>query len=1044
MTIIQLARLQDNLAGAPSGDNLPSSLLKLVDGRLAGIRGKDGVSLSSGRKWYGRFRRLVLSTKEPVMRATAFDPSRVSPIVLGAVYTLLQALQNESEAFLSALSVTMEMAGVVALWTCYEYKQLKRNQNKDEKLCAMYEELGDHIVEMYKEIIALLGTLMKFYDEGKWEVNTFIKLSLMLTEAHIIHPARFLLGLGSAISSEITEWKDQLDRVQSRQKMCTKVKERIKAEKDAQEHDIKILNSISKYDFRGSYQKELAKTAVGNRYSDRCAWFIDDAIFKRWAAPEEDGTGRKNKGKEKDETVENNEEAEIDAKDEEDEEESKNKEQILWLGGSKGTGKSTVMARAIREVLKSDEVQYQGKRVAMIFFQKTAGESASKLTWEAALQSLVRQLAWDSAAGIVDPEAEKKYEEFQNQRAGETELAPDECLKILERLMTKHESYVLIDGIDECNDSVKFLLRLSQLMKSLPKAAEDRRLLHMMLCARTDHKVSDYFSKCESILTSPEKSQPDQEFYVKKEIEFRKGLKPESLFFRNPNHTSRLENVLLKYGNGLFRWIEMLLDVFTNRRIVNEADIEDLFNKLTQPEDQKELDVEYARLLNSLGETNRGRAIKMLTLMACWHPYIGREIWEAEIVLSPRAGDLADAITDIETRTGGPVLMVDDVHSILAGFIVTHSHGQMTLAHASVLEFLNGKSAPDGDFSREGLNSQVTIMCLPTISSTSRYSKFYSYSTWCWPFHCAKALAQGKSRAAQDLKEPLRRFLMGDGLRDWFEEVYKDTPSQCRGHMLGRLIVLRDLGELLDPSFDDVDPTYRSQVKLLAKDYFVNTVLFLAAMWRKVSTLQKLLELYAEQLSPADLTQGLIAACTTLNYESARKFLDWGADIFSWDIQNSAPVYSSLLQGWEFREPLRKTSSNLRDCDSFLEIAIHLDTSGIAKGSVQRLLRSCNSEGVTVLMSYPTSVEREAAQILLSEAEERDGGALYAFDEVSSLLESIAQQGLKVKTSERSISKLVENRRREIEEQYREKNPGYEAYCMEKFLAMKAARVAET
>ena len=150
----------------PNCDALPTTLLELVDRRQTQIRGKDGVSLGHGRKWAGRFRRSVLSTKEPVMRATRFDPSYISPIVLGGVYTLLQASQDEGEAFMFALNATMEVAGLVALWTCYEYKQMRRNQNND--LDKMYEELKEQIIKMYIEVIALLGIMIKFYDERSW------------------------------------------------------------------------------------------------------------------------------------------------------------------------------------------------------------------------------------------------------------------------------------------------------------------------------------------------------------------------------------------------------------------------------------------------------------------------------------------------------------------------------------------------------------------------------------------------------------------------------------------------------------------------------------------------------------------------------------------------------------------------------------------------------------------------------------------------------------------------------------------------------------
>ena len=142
--------------------------------------------------------------------------------------------------------------------------------------------------------------------------------------------------------------------MQSRRKICDGVKDRIKATKDGQELNAKILTTISKYDFRGAYQNVLMKTGVDKRYDDRCAWFIEDEKFANWA--------------------------------------TMSKNTILLLEGSKGTGKTTVMARAISEILESDEVQFHGKKLAMFFFQKTEGDS-SLLTAKGCLQSLVKQLS---------------------------------------------------------------------------------------------------------------------------------------------------------------------------------------------------------------------------------------------------------------------------------------------------------------------------------------------------------------------------------------------------------------------------------------------------------------------------------------------------------------------------------------------------------------------------------------------------------------------------------------------------------------------------
>lgn len=57
----------------------------------------------------------------------------------------------------------MEAAGIVVLWTCYEYQQIRRNQNSD--LDKIYTELNEQIIKLYKNIIDLLGAMMKYCDD---------------------------------------------------------------------------------------------------------------------------------------------------------------------------------------------------------------------------------------------------------------------------------------------------------------------------------------------------------------------------------------------------------------------------------------------------------------------------------------------------------------------------------------------------------------------------------------------------------------------------------------------------------------------------------------------------------------------------------------------------------------------------------------------------------------------------------------------------------------------------------------------------------------
>lgn len=765
--------------------------------------------------------------------------------------------------------------------------------------------------------------------------------------------------MGSTISSDTKEWKAQQDAMQSRRKICENVMDRIKATKDDQELNTKILTTISKYDFREAYQDVLTKTGVGKRYDDRCAWFINDERFNDWAAMGKDA--------------------------------------ILLLEGSKGTGKTIVMARAISEILHSDEVQFHDKKFAMFFFQKNEGDS-SLLTAKGCLQNLVRQLSWDRTTASVEKTTEAMYERFMKQVRGDTIWAIEECLELLKELIPANETYIMIDGLDECKDSVELLQKLSDLTFYMQGTAGDRQPLHMMLCGRQDLKISEYFTKCVSILTTPARTQDDQDHYVKTEIAYRRKLRSGSLFFKSLDYTSRLERLLLKQGNGLFRWTEMLIDVFEKRRFENTDDIEDLFKELLQPADRKEMNDEYARLLNTLGQTNRRRAIKMLKLLACQGTV--SSLHQPEANIGPltlnnlvEAINASDAAGDYSKRTA------EEVSSILAGFVTVEFASEFVrLTHASVFDFLTSDQAPDDDFSCEGLHSEAVRLCLSSISYQTR-SGFFMYSCTNWQYHCKKAISDSQKPAAQDLKKPVKAFWFGDHWRTWFATMkgiwtHEIRGIECPRRTMGYLIAKYDLIELLDPGFDDERPYFRELINLsdTTEDSF--TVLELAMHENNVSTVQKLLQLFPGHVAAINMEECLFAACMTRVPEVVETFLGIGASIFTW--YGGIPAFHfgchyksppSSHGAWVTKEVQVRSKPRLSNHKTqrinvrqriFIQRAHELDACGFS-GSVQRLLRmrDLNTGRRIHSLAYPEV--RLELESLLERTTQRDSQVLYEF-----------------------------------------------------------------
>ena len=329
--------------------------------------------------------------------------------------------------------------------------------------------------------------------------------------------------------------------------------------------------------------------------------------------------------------------------------------------------------------------------------------------------------------------------------------------------------------------------KLKELTVLLNEDADEHEPLHLLLCSRDDQAITDYFDICLMIATSPIGSNEDQTFYIRSEIERMSRLKPGSLFFLSEKrYPDRLEKILMKKAEGLFRWTQIQIQKFT-KRFRDESEIEDEFEWFESHTTHPELNKEYARLLDSLGGSGRTkqRAIKMLRLIS-----------SSFVPLSVE--NLADAITASEHGMNCEQLKADDVRRILVGFITEIPIGQyvahlyaskylIRLAHSSVIEYLADAQFSAEDFSRLTLHSEAAQLCfssliqgrqgeapgLSAIESSTYFSMafgddFFGYSCNYWHLHCRKAFMKDSTCA---LVQDASKFILSEGYLTWNRAV---------------------------------------------------------------------------------------------------------------------------------------------------------------------------------------------------------------------------------------------------------------------------------
>lgn len=173
--------MEANLGNVNSNDLLGDRISRLGDAQQATNRSKDGIRPIFWRRLLGRTARAALSTKDVAMGLARLDHHGVAPVILGGIFTVIQVIQGATDESLTAMTATLEIGYIVSLWNTVEKRQILRN--RDPRLTASYEELSDAIIQLYKDIIVLLGQMVAYFSKSKLRECTIIAWSRwMLTE----------------------------------------------------------------------------------------------------------------------------------------------------------------------------------------------------------------------------------------------------------------------------------------------------------------------------------------------------------------------------------------------------------------------------------------------------------------------------------------------------------------------------------------------------------------------------------------------------------------------------------------------------------------------------------------------------------------------------------------------------------------------------------------------------------------------------------------------------------------------------------------------
>ncbi|KAH7087332.1 hypothetical protein FB567DRAFT_628309 [Paraphoma chrysanthemicola] len=343
---------------------------------------------------------------------------------------------------------------------------------------------------------------------------------------------------------------------------------------------------------------------------------------------------------------------------------------ILWISGTVGTGKTTLMAQIIQSHLKTPSIDAKDR---LAYFYCSKQEGLGRSSYIEILRSLLRQTSHDRITDKLAPNVLVAH----NARHMDPGVRSD-CEKLLAGILrTGLNVRIVIDALDELDEPE----RLLQALKKLCELEPDR--IQLLLSGRKNVDVKLEFDRVVELFVDSDKTQEDMHSFVKTWV----SLLPKSqklLGGRHEHLEHELQKVLCEKANGMFRWAELQLSYFYKRKNPYKyaSQVSDHLNALRENslEGAKALEYIYKQIFED--NVSNGSLERSLAKFA----YQILIATKTMVHISCMARALCWYKSTI-TKDNEPVTE-SHVFSLTQNFVVQAQTTELTFAHISASEYL--------------------------------------------------------------------------------------------------------------------------------------------------------------------------------------------------------------------------------------------------------------------------------------------------------------------------------------------------------------------
>ncbi|KAI0965843.1 hypothetical protein F4678DRAFT_312854 [Xylaria arbuscula] len=604
-------------------------------------------------KWLRRCKAYLPSFKVMKTLVTSIsnlDPHKIAPIFTTAFFVAVELCFEslDPSARDKAMSMMMKVKILIDKWADAEVdlEGLKTQFLKSDENLNKIDRIEENLGVLYMECLSLISSI---YKAGKTRWGR----------------AR------STLISEPAEWDQTYEKLNDKNTACGELKNQVELAVKRNVTNTAILDHIRirSEDPEPGHQSVKERTGISDPESIAGNWFVESDELNSWLGEIRHGETEK---------------------------------RLLWLKGSMGTGKTTLICRVISHY--TSEPIPDIRFVPYYCYASGTSKESKAPKHETIVRALCRRLAWNAGASIAKPARDFYGITTRDPDASSSVTSTWEPL--LKDLIAFSKSTIIfvIDALDECEDMKEYnrFLRFLGGLPSTPKGP------YCLISSRPHVRVRDYFNASIQVDATNQEAKDDMKKFITDQIDSKNNRTwATSIFFKSEEYRKRLEKALLKNAGGMFRWVEIWLSIFfpANGKPIRQARYaQNLLVELEQPETLDRLVKAQGSESNDYEDHWKNQldeAYKKLWAINGDEQYEALQISAFQVVMgafrSLTPQQLLEAVCLANDDT---TLTLDELEDLYCNFLKVNNEGCLNFEHLSAKIFVSEMKKEGSDESK--------------------------------------------------------------------------------------------------------------------------------------------------------------------------------------------------------------------------------------------------------------------------------------------------------------------------------------------------------